>query len=176
MRARARITARRSAAFTLRAPGGASRIVVGDGVLPRAGVLAAGCVTPGACAVLSSRKIFRLHGRALAGALSRAGFRPSFVFVPDGESTKSVASLRALYTRFLRARLERRSAIFVLGGGVLCDLGGFAAGTFLRGLPTVLVPTTLLAQVDAAIGGKTAINLPEGKNLVGMFHQPVCRA
>jgi 3-dehydroquinate synthase len=173
MRARARGAERRSTGFTLRTPGGTSRIVVGDGVLARAGVLAAASVTPGPCAVITSRKIFRLHGRALARALSPAGFSPTFVFLPDGESTKSVASLSTLYSRFLRVRLERRSAVFVLGGGVLCDVGGFAAGTFLRGLPTVLVPTTLLAQVDAAIGGKTAINLPEGKNLVGMFHQPV---
>jgi 3-dehydroquinate synthase len=172
-RARAQGGPWRPTRFTLRTPGGLSQILVGDGVLAQAGARAAARIKPGPCAVITSRKIFRLHGSRLVRALSAAGFSPSLVFLPDGESTKSIASLRSLYLRFLRARLERRSAIFVLGGGVLCDVGGFAAGTFLRGLPTVLVPTTLLAQVDAAIGGKTAINLPQGKNLVGMFHQPV---
>jgi len=92
--------------------------------------------------------------------------------IPDGEEHKNLAWLAVIYDRLLEAGLERRSPIVGLGGGVVTDLAGFAAGTLLRGVPCALVPTTLLGQVDAAIGGKTGINLPAGKNLVGAFHWP----
>ena len=93
-------------------------------------------------------------------------------FVPQGEASKSLAELETLYHRFACIPLDRSSTIVALGGGVIGDLAGFAASTYLRGLRLVQVPTTLLAQVDASVGGKTAIDLPVGKNLVGAFHQP----
>lgn len=147
-------------------------ILVGRGLLPGIDRHRRGVESPGPAVIVSSRRVFRLHGAALETALRRAGYRPTRALLPDGERAKSIASAAALYRAFLDARLDRRSTVFVLGGGVLCDVAGFAAATFLRGVPTVLCPTTLLSQVDAAIGGKTAVNLPEGKNLVGAFHQP----
>ena len=92
--------------------------------------------------------------------------------MPDGEAHKNLATVAALYDEFLRLGLERSSTVVALGGGVVGDVAGFAAGTYLRGLPVVQVPTTLLAMVDSSTGGKTGVDLPGGKNLVGVFHQP----
>jgi 3-dehydroquinate synthase len=92
--------------------------------------------------------------------------------VPDGDTTKNLKQLGELYDRFLELGMDRHSAVVTLGGGMVGDLGGFAAATFLRGIPFVQVPTTVLAMVDASIGGKTGVNLARGKNLVGAFHQP----
>jgi 3-dehydroquinate synthase len=156
----------------LRAGGARSEILIGEGLLAGCGSLAAARLAGRSAVVVSSERIFGLHGAPLLRSLAAAGFRVARATLPDGERAKSARAVSRLYADFLAARLERRSLIVVLGGGVLCDVGGFAAATFLRGLPTLLVPTTLLAQVDAAIGGKTAINLPAGKNLVGVFHQP----
>ncbi|MFN0150727.1 MAG: 3-dehydroquinate synthase [bacterium] len=147
-------------------------VVVGAGVLSQLTRHLERMGSPGRAAIVSSRRVFRLYGVALEAALRRAGYEPARVFLPDGESAKSIESAMSLCRAFVSGGLERDSTVFVLGGGVLCDVGGFAAATFMRGVRTVLVPTTLLAQVDAAIGGKTAINLPQGKNLVGVFHQP----
>jgi 3-dehydroquinate synthase len=101
-----------------------------------------------------------------------AGFTPVVVEIPDGEEHKTLATLGTIFDALLRAGIERRTPLVALGGGVVGDVTGFAAATLLRGLPVVQVPTTLLAQVDAAIGGKTAIDHPVGKNLIGAFHQP----
>ncbi len=94
------------------------------------------------------------------------------VTLPDGEEHKNLAWLAVIYDRLLEAGLDRRSVVVALGGGVVGDLAGFAAATLLRGMAVVQVPTTLLAQVDAAVGGKTAVNHALGKNLIGAFHQP----
>ncbi len=94
------------------------------------------------------------------------------VFIPQGEKTKSIKYLLFLYKEFLRNKLDRRSLVLTFGGGVVGDIVGFAAGTFMRGIDYVQIPTTLLAMVDSSIGGKTAVNLQEGKNLVGIFYQP----
>jgi 3-dehydroquinate synthase len=115
-------------------------------------------------------------GRRYAGAVTRslraAGLRVSRIDVPDGDSSKNLGQIRKLYDRFLEKGLDRKSALVALGGGMVGDLTGFAAATYLRGIPFVQIPTTILAMVDASIGGKTAVNLPQGKNLVGAFHQP----
>lgn len=116
------------------------------------------------------------HLRRAAGKLikdlAEAGLVAFPFVVPPGERSKSLGSLEKLLRGFARERLERTSPVFAFGGGMVGDLAGFAASTYLRGVPFFQVPTTLLAQVDAAIGGKNAVNLPEGKNLVGTFHAP----
>ncbi|MEF8794073.1 MAG: 3-dehydroquinate synthase, partial [Thiohalorhabdus sp.] len=94
------------------------------------------------------------------------------VMLPDGEAYKTLATLEQVYDQMLAARADRKTAVIALGGGVVGDLAGFAAATYQRGVPYVQVPTTLLAQVDAAVGGKTAVNHPRGKNMIGAFHQP----
>ncbi|HYM71061.1 MAG TPA: 3-dehydroquinate synthase, partial [bacterium] len=102
-----------------------------------------------------------------------AGYEVVTISVPPSETSKSLRAANRIYDRLLEARLDRGSALIVLGGGVAGDLGGFVAATFLRGIAWAAIPTTLLAQVDAAIGGKTAVNHPRGKNLIGAVHQPV---
>ncbi|MBI4517128.1 MAG: 3-dehydroquinate synthase [Deltaproteobacteria bacterium] len=123
-------------------------------------------------AVVTNPIVGQLYSARLVDGLSAAGFKPTVIEIPAGEEHKNFAWLTFLYDRLLAARMERRSAIVALGGGVIGDLAGFAAATFLRGVPLVQVPTTLLAQVDASVGGKTAINHPGGKNLIGAFYQP----
>lgn len=110
---------------------------------------------------------------AVESALGQAGARPIFVTIAEGESAKSLQSIEFICDELATAGLLRDDALVALGGGVVGDAGGFAAAVYHRGIDVVQVPTTLLAQVDAAIGGKTAANLPAGKNLVGAFHQPV---
>ncbi len=122
--------------------------------------------------VVSDDHVAPLAGEPVTSALQRAGWSASLAVVPAGETSKSLAMLERLYHEFAVAKLDRASVIVAVGGGVVGDLAGFAAATYMRGLDVVQVPTTLLAQVDAAIGGKTGIDLPEGKNLVGAIHQP----
>ncbi len=105
-------------------------------------------------------------------SLRGAGLKARRIDVPDGDSTKNLRQIRKLYDAFLDWGLDRKSVLVALGGGMVGDLTGFAAATYLRGIPFVQVPTTILSMVDASIGGKTAVNLPQGKNLVGAFHQP----
>jgi 3-dehydroquinate synthase len=123
-------------------------------------------------AVITNPVVAPLHGDVVVEALARAGFEPTVIEVPDGEEHKNLAWLTFLYDRLVDARLDRESAVIALGGGVIGDLAGFTAATFQRGLPFVQVPTTLLAQVDSSVGGKTAVNHPAGKNYIGAFHQP----
>jgi 3-dehydroquinate synthase len=122
--------------------------------------------------VISDRRVARLHGAAVLASLSTAGFAPVLLTTPPGERAKTWPMVARLARELLQHGAHRRSPILALGGGVVGDLSGFLASIFMRGLPFIQVPTTLLAMVDAAIGGKTAINLPEGKNLLGTFHQP----
>src|SRR5204862_3073731 len=104
--------------------------------------------------------------------LSAAGFESVLVTVPAGEPVKSLATVHSCYNQLAAHRLERKSFVVALGGGVVGDLAGFVAATYLRGVPFVQVPTTLLAQVDSSVGGKVGVNLKAGKNLVGAFYQP----
>jgi len=114
----------------------------------------------------------RRYGATLRDSLVRAGLRVQRVTVPDGDATKNLDQVRALYDALLRFGADRSSVLVALGGGMVGDLTGFVAATFLRGIQFVQVPTTLLAMVDSSIGGKVGVNLPQGKNLVGAFHQP----
>jgi 3-dehydroquinate synthase len=157
-----------------RLDGALTTIHIAGGSLDRAGALVrqAG-FAPGPVAVVSDARVERLYGARLRRSLKRAGYDSgSPLVVPAGERSKSLAQVAKLYDGFARRGLERGRPVIALGGGVACDLAGFAAATWLRGVPLVLVPTSLLAQLDASIGGKTAVDLPAGKNLVGAFHQP----
>jgi 3-dehydroquinate synthase len=148
-------------------------VVIGAGLLDELGArLAAAGLRGGRCGLVTSERVGALYRDRALASLAGAGFRPVVVEVPDGEEHKNLAWLAVVYDRLLEAGLERRSPLVGLGGGVVTDLAGFAAATLLRGLPCALVPTTLLAQVDAAIGGKTGVNHALGKNLIGAFHQP----
>lgn len=122
--------------------------------------------------VVSNPMIFRRYGESVMAALTTAGFQVANCLLPAGERYKTPASVQKIYDAALMQRLERSSTIVALGGGVIGDMAGFAAATWLRGIAFVQVPTSLLAMVDAAIGGKTGVNHPQGKNLIGAFHQP----
>ena len=112
------------------------------------------------------------HLPALVAALTDAGFEPVVFQVPDGEAYKTLATVGDLYDRLAEARLARSEPVIALGGGVIGDMAGFVAATWLRGVPFVQIPTSLLSMVDASVGGKVAVDLPAGKNLVGAFKQP----
>ena len=122
--------------------------------------------------LITDDNIHRLYAPDLLQQLSQAGFESHLYVVPAGEASKSQQQLNMLYDWLLEHHAERRETIVTLGGGVVGDLAGYAAATYLRGVPLVQVPTSLLAQVDAAIGGKTGINHPKGKNLIGAFYHP----
>jgi len=124
------------------------------------------------CAVISDRNVAPRYAKAAQLSLKNAGFAPVLITVPAGETAKSLSVVEKCYDSLAKHRLERKSFIVALGGGVVGDLAGFVAATYLRGVPFVQVPTTLLAQVDSSVGGKVGVNLNAGKNLVGAFHQP----
>ncbi len=148
------------------------RILVGGGLL---GLVGRECSRLGLgrrCAVVTDSMVGPLHGDAVMKSLGDAGFDAVQVTVPAGEKTKRWEMVAACHDALASARLERRSFVVALGGGVVGDLAGFVAATYLRGVSFVQVPTTLLAQVDSSVGGKVGINLAAGKNLVGAFHQP----
>ena len=148
-------------------------ILIAGGLLHQAGhrILAAG-LKPGRCAVVTNPTVGGHHLPALVAALTDAGFEPVVFQVPDGEAYKTLATVGDLYSRFAEARLARSEPVIALGGGVIGDMAGFVAATWLRGVPFVQIPTSLLAMVDASVGGKVAVDLPQGKNLVGAFKQP----
>lgn len=126
----------------------------------------------GRCLVVTDRHVAPLYLDALNTALQAEGWQPHAFILPPGEQAKSLDQLAALYDWALPLQLDRKTPLLTLGGGVVGDLAGFAAATLLRGLPLVQLPTTLIAQVDSALGGKTGINHTTGKNLIGVFHQP----
>jgi 5-deoxy-5-amino-3-dehydroquinate synthase len=145
-------------------------VVVGAGALAEAGALLAGRRR---VAVVSQPGVADFHAPALTAALHGAGAETDVFLIGDGEDAKSLATVEDLCRRLAAWGLLRNDVIVALGGGVVGDTAGFVAAVYHRGIAVVQAPTTLLAQVDAAIGGKTAVNLPEGKNLVGAFHQPL---
>lgn len=146
-------------------------INVGSGLLARLGMSYP--PPPGArAAVIAPKTVATLYGETCLNSLREVGWQVDIVIVPDGEQAKSLAQAGDLYERCAQLGLDRGSTLFALGGGVAGDLTGFVAGTYMRGIAFVQIPTTLLAQVDASVGGKTAVDLPAGKNLVGVFHQP----
>jgi shikimate kinase/3-dehydroquinate synthase len=147
-------------------------VVIGDDLLTRAGALLAPRMEQKRAVVVTDETVARLHLPALLRGLEATAVKVSQIVVPQGEASKSLASWQSVVDQLLEARVERRTTVIALGGGVVGDLAGFAAATTLRGLPFVQVPTTLLSQVDSSVGGKTGVNTSQGKNLVGAFYQP----
>ncbi len=124
------------------------------------------------CAIVSDANVAALFAERVSASLANAGFRPTLMTVPAGEKSKTMMEAEAICARMTEAGLDRSSFVVALGGGMVGDLAGFVAAIYHRGIPCVQVPTTLLAQVDSSIGGKTAVNTAAGKNLIGAWHQP----
>jgi 3-dehydroquinate synthase len=124
------------------------------------------------CFVVSDENVAALYRSTIHEALTQSGYEALWIVLPAGEPTKSLAHLGTIYDVALEAKVDRKTPIIALGGGVMGDLAGFAAASLLRGLPFIQIPTTLMSQVDSSVGGKTGINHPAGKNLIGAFHQP----
>ena len=146
-------------------------VIVGRGLLAGLGERIAP-LARGRTAVVTDETVATLHGPAVLASLEAAGVRARLLTVPPGEASKSFAELERVLDRLLAFGLDRSDVIVALGGGVVGDLAGLAAALYMRGIDFVQVPTTLLAQVDSSVGGKTAIDTPRGKNLIGAFHQP----
>jgi 3-dehydroquinate synthase len=147
-------------------------IRIGNGLLPRLGKECALLDQGQRCAIISDSNVAPKYGEAAQAALIGEGFDPVLIRVPAGETAKSLKTVQSCYDQLAAHRLERKSFIVALGGGVVGDVAGFVAATYLRGVAFVQVPTTLLAQVDSSVGGKVGVNLKAGKNLVGAFYQP----
>jgi 3-dehydroquinate synthase len=153
-------------------PGKEYTIHIGADLLSQVGPELRQLGANGKAVVVTHPEIPPAYRSAVIYSLERAGYQAGTVYVLEGEASKSLSTLGKLYSDLAAQQLDRQSTLVALGGGVIGDLTGFAAATFLRGVRLVQVPTTLLAQVDSSVGGKTAIDLPAGKNLVGAFHQP----
>jgi 3-dehydroquinate synthase len=147
-------------------------IKIGGGLLARLGGECARLKLGARCAIITDTNVGRRYAKEAFNALATKGFSPSLIVVPAGETAKSLKTVHTCYDLLAAHRLERKSFIVALGGGVVGDLAGFVAATYLRGMAFVQVPTTLLAQVDSSVGGKVGVNLKAGKNLVGAFYQP----
>src|SRR6185436_11734129 len=139
-----------------------------DGILDRVGALLDELKLPARRFVVSSPLVWRLHGQRL----SRGAKKVEPILVPDGERAKQLPTVTRIYDALVKATADRSSTLITFGGGVIGDMAGYAASTYLRGIPLVHIPTTLLAQVDSSIGGKVGVNHPQGKNLIGSFFQP----
>ena len=158
--------------LSLALSGGSYDVVVGDRLLARAGALLAPVLPQRRAVVITDDIVARLHLPALLEGLAQTGVAVRQIVVPAGETSKDMASFARVVDELLDGAPERRTTVIALGGGVVGDLAGFVAATTLRGLPLVQIPTSLLAQVDSSVGGKTGINTRQGKNLLGAFHQP----
>ncbi|HMR63787.1 MAG TPA: 3-dehydroquinate synthase, partial [Anaerolineae bacterium] len=158
--------------ITVTHPSGSYPIYLGQDLLGQTGQFLAELGFGGRCAVVTNEVVGPLHAEPLLVSLREAGFDPICLHLPDGEQFKTLETVASLYPPLVEAKLDRRSPIIALGGGVLGDTVGYAAASFLRGVPLIQIPTTLLAMVDSSVGGKTGVDLPQGKNLVGAFKQP----
>jgi 3-dehydroquinate synthase len=147
-------------------------IHVGPGLMARAGALIAPFAPRGRVAVITDTTVAGLHRATLEAGLAAGGLSADWLALPPGEGTKCLAQLEHCLGWLLDLKLGRDDLVVAFGGGVIGDLAGFAAAICKRGLDFVQIPTTLLAQVDSSVGGKTGINAPQGKNLIGAFHQP----
>jgi shikimate kinase/3-dehydroquinate synthase len=158
--------------IAVRTPTGSYEIHLGSGLLARVGELARQQGLQGRVALVTNPTVGDLYASTVVSSLRKAGFEPIICKVPDGEAYKTLDSVRSLYGQFIEGGLDRYGAVLALGGGVIGDMAGFAAATYMRGVSLVQLPTTLLAMVDASIGGKVAVDHPKGKNLIGAFKQP----
>ena len=153
-------------------PGGEYAVFLSRGALAQVGALLREQGLSGQVTLVTDISIARMHAPVVIESLTAAGIEVAVCAVPEGEAFKTLGTVRALYDRFIEAGLDRHGAVLALGGGVTGDTAGFAAATYLRGVPLVQLPTTLLAMVDASVGGKVAVDHPRGKNLIGAFKQP----
>ncbi|MFZ4766406.1 MAG: 3-dehydroquinate synthase [Roseimicrobium sp.] len=147
-------------------------VLIGFGLLPTLGTLALERLSRKKCAVVTDSNVAPLYAALVQQSLWSAGISATLITVPAGESSKCMAVAEDVCRQMLQAGLDRKSFLVALGGGVVGDLAGFASSIFLRGIPYIQVPTTVLSQVDSSVGGKTGVNTPEGKNLIGTFAQP----
>lgn len=147
-------------------------ITIGAGAISDLGKTLLSCCKPTKVAVISNTTVARIYSDSVFQALKANGIEAKLVTMPPGERFKTLTSVRRIYASLIEMKMDRGGAIVALGGGVIGDMAGFAAATYMRGIDFIQVPTTVLAQVDASVGGKTGVDLPEGKNLIGAFHQP----
>jgi len=158
--------------IAVRTPIGSYEIHLGEGLLARVGELVWEQGLRGRVALVTNPTVGDLYASTVVVSLRKVGLEPIICQVPDGEAYKTLDTVRSLYDQFIVGSLDRYGAVLALGGGVIGDMAGFAAATYMRGVPLVQLPTTLLAMVDASIGGKVAVDHPQGKNLIGAFKQP----
>ncbi|EGO62378.1 3-dehydroquinate synthase [Acetonema longum] len=158
--------------ITVELPANSYDICIENGLFARMGGLLRRQTAGSKALVVTDATVDVLYGKTLVESGMAAGLQVTKIVIPTGEASKSLAMLGELYRGFADAGLTRGDLVIAFGGGVVGDLAGFAAATYLRGIPYVQIPTTLLAQIDSSVGGKTAINLPQGKNLAGAFYQP----
>lgn len=147
-------------------------IYIGKDIIDRLPEYLTECRFPTNVALITNDTVNNLYGDILLSVLENIGVTVSVITIEDGEQYKNISTLSFIYDELVNANIDRGAGIIALGGGVVGDIAGFAAATFLRGIPYVQIPTTLLSQVDSSVGGKTAINHPQGKNLIGAFNQP----
>jgi 3-dehydroquinate synthase len=147
-------------------------VLFGRGLLEQAGALAKGLWGGRRIAVVTHRKLAQLYGKTLCARLKAAGADTRLFHIPEGEGSKNLETVRHLYGRLVQYHFGREDGLIALGGGVVGDTAGFVAATYLRGIGLIQIPTSLLAQIDSAIGAKVGVNLPQGKNLIGAFHRP----
>ena len=147
-------------------------IFIEDGIMENIGVDLAGRNIASRYAVIADDHVAKLYGSTLMASLGQAGIKAELLTFPRGEASKNLQVFGQLCSRLAQIGIDRKSGLIALGGGVTGDLTGFLAASYLRGIPFVQVPTTLLSQVDSSVGGKTGVDIPEGKNLVGAFYQP----
>ena len=159
-------------ATTVHHSGGSYPVVVGWGILQDLGDQLSELGIQGTAYIITDDNVMNPYGRQVQRALEKAGIAAHVFIVPQGENSKSFQAAQAIYDWLAGLRAERGHAIIAVGGGVVGDLAGFVAATYLRGVPFVQAPTSMAAMVDASIGGKTAVNLPQAKNMVGAFYQP----
>lgn len=154
-------------------PLGSYDICLGEGMLAQSGkLLSEREIRLGPAAIISNEGIAAAHAEPLMQSLAAAGYEPSLCLLPEGEEHKTLATIPTIYDHLLAHGMDRRAPVLSLSGGVIGDMAGFAAASYLRGVPFVQIPTSLLAMVDSSVGGKTGVDLPQGKNLVGAFKQP----
>ena len=147
-------------------------IFLGSGLLERIGELLSQVLQPSQIVLVTHPSLFRLYGDKVVAGFKNQGWTTNVIEVPEGETSKSLHQADIFYNQLLDFNCDRKSVLVALGGGVIGDLTGFIAATYQRGIPFVQVPTTLLSQVDSSVGGKTAVNHPKGKNMIGAFYQP----
>jgi 3-dehydroquinate synthase len=147
-------------------------IIIGSNILDTLGENLKGLSLSPRVAIVSNPTVFSLYGERVSESIRRSGYDLLIITIPDGEQYKNLETVTHIYDELLKHKLDRKSALFALGGGVVGDITGFAASTYMRGISCIQVPTTLLAQVDSSVGGKTGVDHALGKNMIGSFWQP----